>query len=229
MQKSVVILVGPPGSGKDTQATRLTEEMGYVQVPSSKIIRDKFAANPDDPVIQEERRKFDTGLLNEPKLVSEWIMEFVRPLAAQGRSLVFSGSPRTPHEAEVEYPALQELFGRENVILVYLDIDLEEMTRRIAGRRFCKKHGHVVPGTAESAALTKCPIDGSPLFRRDLDSPELVATRHQEFVNLTLPVVDIAKQYAVPVFTLDGNQAIEAVHHEVAGVVERRQMPPPAQ
>jgi len=229
MHQNVVILVGPPGSGKDTQAARLVEESGFVQVPSSKIIREKFAANPDDPVIQEERRKFDAGLLNDPVLVSEWIMEFVRPLAAQGRSLVFSGSPRTPHEADVEYPALQELFGRENVILIYLDIDLEEMRRRIAGRLFCKANGHVIPGSPEFAGLTECPQDGSPLERRALDDESKVQTRHQEFVNLTLPVVDIAKQRGVPVFTLDGKQAIEAVHHEVMGVVERRRTPAPVE
>jgi adenylate kinase family enzyme len=202
--------------------------MGYVQVPSSKIIRDKFAANPDDPVIQREARKFDLGKLNDPILVSQWVMEYVRPLAAKGKSQVFSGSPRTPHEAEVEFPALQELYGRENVILIYLDVDLDTMKQRIAGRRFCRKNGHVIPAGPGTDRLTKCPQDGSELYRRDLDSPELVKTRHEEFVNLTLPVVDIAKRFAVPVFTLDGNQAIEAVHHEVAAVVERRQSPVPA-
>jgi adenylate kinase family enzyme len=154
-------------------------------------------------------------------------MEYVRPLAELGKSLAFSGSPRTPHEAEVEFPALQELFGRENVLLIYLDIDLNEMKRRIAGRRFCAANGHVIPGSPEFAHLTVCPQDGSALARRALDDESKVQTRHSEFVNLTLPVVDIAKQQAVAVFTLDGSQSIEAVHHEVAGVVERRQMPAP--
>lgn len=227
MQQSVVILVGPPGSGKDTQAARLVEESGFVQVPSSKIIRSKFAANPDDPVIQKESRKFDEGKLNDPLLVSEWIMEYVRPLANDGKSLVFSGSPRTPHEAEVELPALEKLFGHGNVVFIYLDIDLDEMKHRIAGRRFCKAHGHVIPGSPEFAHLKVCPQDGSELVRRDLDDESKVKTRHEEFVNLTLPVVDIAKKYGVSLFTVDGKQSIEAVHQEVAAIVERRQTPAP--
>lgn len=227
--QSTVILVGPPGSGKDTQAARLVEEAGFVQVPSSKIIRSKFAANPDDAVIQEESRKFDAGLLNDPTLVTEWILEFVRPLAHEGRSLVFSGSPRTSQEAEAELPALQELFGRERVVLIYLDIGLDEMKRRIAGRRLCKLHGHVIPGSPEFSHLKTCPEDGSELYRRELDDESKVQTRHEEFVNLTLPVVDIAKRHGVPVFTLDGKQSIEAVHHEVMGIVERRESPAPVE
>ena len=229
VHQSVVILVGPPGSGKDTQAARLVEESGFVQVPSSKIIRAKFAANPDDPVIQKESHKFDEGKLNDPLLVSEWIMDYVRPLAAQGKSLVFSGSPRTPHEAEVEFPALQELFGHANVVFIYLDIGLDEMKKRIAGRRFCKANGHVIPGSPEFAHLKACPQDGSELVRRDLDDESKVKTRHEEFVNLTLPVVDIAKKYGISMFTVDGTQSIEAVHHEVAAIVERRQTPAPTQ
>ncbi len=225
----VVILVGPPGSGKDTQAARLVEEYGFVQVPSSQIIRAKFAANPSDPVIQREKVLFDTGKLNNPQLVSEWIMEFVSPLAAQGKCLVFSGSPRTPYEAEYEYPALQKLYGREHVVLIYLDIDIEVMKLRIAGRRFCAANNHVIPGSPEFSHLTTCPQDGSALARRELDDEKHVDTRAAEFRELTKPVVLLAGTYAVPVFTVDGRQAIEAVHHEIAGILERRLAPAPVE
>ena len=223
----LVIFIGPPGSGKDTQANRLVEEYGFVQVPSSKIIRAKFAANPDDPVIVREKKIFDEGKLNNPALVSEWILEFVRPLAAQGKSLVFSGSPRTPHEGEVELPVLQELYGRENIILIYLAIDFEEIKKRIADRRFCKANGHPIPGAPEFAHLTACPQDGSPLERRALDDPHLIQTRMEEFRTLTRPIVDIAEKFGIPVFTIDGKQSIEAVHHDVVALIERRATPAP--
>ncbi|MBP6886077.1 MAG: nucleoside monophosphate kinase [Candidatus Pacebacteria bacterium] len=225
VNKQVVILVGPPGSGKDTQAERLVQEFGFVQVPSSRIIRTKFAENPNDPVIQEEKRKFDSGLLNDPVLVGEWIMEFVRPLAEAGKSLVFSGSPRTPHEAQVEYQALIELFGLRRIMLIYLDIDVEEAKRRIAGRRFCQLNGHVVSGAPEFSHLVVCPQDGSVLAPRALDVASLIPTRYNEFNTLTLPVVEIAKTFAITDFHLDGKKAIEGVHHDIAEILERRHMP----
>lgn len=229
MNKQVVILVGPPGSGKDTQAERLVQEFGFVQVPSSRIIRAKFAENPNDPVIQEEKRKFDSGLLNDPVLVGEWIMEFVRPLAEAEKSLVFSGSPRTPHEAQVEYQALVDLYGREHVVLIYLDIDVQEASRRIAGRRFCQLHGHVISGAPEFAHLVVCPQDGSALAARELDDASLIPTRYHEFNTLTLPVVEIAATFAIATFHLDGKKTIEGVHHDIAEIVERRHAPVPEQ
>ena len=229
MKQKLVIFLGPPGAGKDTQAERLVEEFGFVQVPSSRIIRAKFSENPNDPVIQEEKRKFDAGLLNDPILVSEWILEFVRPLVAQGKSLVFSGSPRTPHEADVEFAELIELFGRENIVVVYMDIDIEESKKRIANRRFCVAHGHVISGAPEFAHLKVCPKDKSDLRRRDLDDASLIETRHKAFHTLTFPVVDIAMKLNLPVFMLDGSKTIEGVHHDVVEVLERRRVPTPAQ
>ncbi len=223
-----IVLIGPPGSGKDTQAAYLVEELGFVSVPSSKIIRAKFDAHPDDPVIREQKRIYDAGLLNDPVLVSEWILEFVRPLALQGQSVVFSGSPRTAHEADVEFPALQELYGVEYVRVVYLEISLEESTRRIAGRRFCVAQGHVFPGSPESEQLVACPQDGSALIRRELDAPELIATRHQQYLDRTFPVIEIARTLGVPVFSLEGGKEIEAVHHDIVGIIERRHVPVPA-
>ena len=223
----LVIFIGPPGSGKDTQANLLVQEYGFVQVPSSRIIRAKFAAHPNDPVIRAQQKIFDEGKLNDPVLVSEWILEFVRPLAAQGKSLVFSGSPRTPYEGEEELPALQKLYGRENVVLIYLGIDLEEIKKRIKDRRFCKANGHPVSGAPEFAHLKVCPIDGSPLERRALDDPHLILTRVEEFTTLTYPVVDIARKFGIPIFNVDGKQTIEGVHHQIANIIERRTTPPP--
>ena len=226
-QQRVVILMGPPGAGKDTQAERLVQEFGYVQVPSSAIIRKKFADNPDDPVIVEQKRIFDAGGLNDPVLVAQWILEFAKPLFEQGKSLVFSGSPRTPHEGDVELARLIEWFGRENVIITYLDIDIEESKHRIANRRFCVAHGHVIPGSPEFAHLKVCPQDQSDLRRRDLDDASLVETRHGEFHRLTVPVLDIAMKLNIPIFKLDGAKPIEAVHHDIVGVIEGRHVPVP--
>lgn len=229
MKQKVVILIGPPGSGKDTQAERLVEEFGFVQVPSSRIIRAKFAENPDDPVIQEEKRKFDEGLLNDPVLVAGWIMDFVRPLVAEGKSLVFSGSPRTPHEGDVEFKELLALFGRENIVPIYMDIDIEESKRRIAGRRFCVAHGHVISGAPEFSHLKVCEQDGSELVRRELDNANLIEQRHEQFRTLTFPVVDIAMKMGLAMFEIDGSKTIEGVHHDIVEILERRQVPVPAQ
>ena len=227
MTQRAVLFIGPPGAGKDTQAALLVQEYGMVQVPSSKIIRDKFAANPDDPAIQRERAIFDRGDLNTPELVAVWIMEFVDPLAQQGKSLVFSGSPRTHHEAVVELPLLEEAFGPERIVTIALALDLDEARRRILARRFCEAKGHVIPGTPEFSYLTTCPEDGSPLVTRALDKADKIDIRFQQYHDLTEPVFEVIRKRGLQINEVDGSLPIQAVHQAVVGVLERNRLPVP--
>jgi adenylate kinase len=222
MSNQVNILIGPPGAGKDTQAIWLAEEYETVQVPSSQIIRNKFKENPNDPIIQREKEIFDKGLLNTPELVAGWIMEFVRPYAAQGTGLTFSGSPRTPHEAEVEFPELVRLYGERNVRVIHILLSEDVARARIADRVLCEAHKH--PFSA-SSGLVVCPKDGSQLKRRNLDDETLQDTRFKEYRELTEPCVDIARQCGVAVFEVDGLKSREAIHHDIVELVERHRMP----
>lgn len=227
MHYRVVIFVGTPGSGKDTQAEYLVRELGMLQVPSSQIIQEKFAANPDDPVIAREREKFDKGYLNDPGLVGQWIMEFVREKAPSGVRLVFSGSPRTVPEGEVELKGLDELFGLQHVVAINLTLDEQVARDRIRKRRFCTANKHAIPGTPEFQHLKACPMDGSELYVRPLDDPKLLDKRFDEYRTLTEPTIALLRKSGVPFFTIDGAQAILAIHHEVVDVVEHGRAPAP--
>jgi adenylate kinase len=229
MSNQVIICIGIPGTGKDTQAIRLVEEYGIVQVPSSKLLLAKFAANPDDPDIQREKEFFDTGKLNSGPFVAGVIMEFVRPLAARGVGLVFSGSPRTIHEAEVEFPELLRLYGDRNVRVIHFVLSEEDARARIAGRRFCKANKHPIPVGPEYDALTACPKDGSPLERRALDDAHLQDQRFEEYRNLTEPCLKAALKYGIAVFPVNASKSIEAIHHDIVAVVERHRTPAPAE
>ena len=223
----VVILLGAPGAGKDTQADRLVEELGFVPVPSSQIIQAKFAAHPDDPVIQRERKRFDEGFLNDPAMVGTWISEFVRDALRAGKPLVFSGSPRTVPEGKVELDNLEKLIGLENVVAIDLELDESIARNRIIKRRFCREHKHPVPGSPEFAHITKCPFDGSELFVRPLDNPKLLDKRFEEYHELTVPTIELVRKSGVPFYTVDGSLPIQAIHQTIAAIVERSLTPVP--
>ncbi|MCC6405342.1 MAG: nucleoside monophosphate kinase [Candidatus Yanofskybacteria bacterium] len=229
LRPQAVFFVGAPGSGKDTQAGLLIEEFGFIQVPSSKLILAKFAANPDDPVIREEKRKFDTGELNSGPFVAEIMMEFVRPVAAQGKGLIFSGSPRTVFEAEIEVPEMVKVYGADSVLVINLVIPDEVASSRIATRRLCRAHNHPIPATPEFASLTTCPKDGSELYVRELDDPSKTGTRFSEYRKLTEPTLNTFRANGVPIFAIDASQSIQAIHQEVVGALERRTTPAPRQ
>lgn len=222
MSNQVIILIGPLGSGKDTQAIRLAEDYGLVQVPSSKIIGNKFTEHPDDPIIKREIEINKSGELNTPEVVAEWIMEFVRPLAAKGQGLVFSGSPRTYYEAEVEFPELLQLYGERNIRVIHMEISDERARARIARRLFCKANKH--PYSIDDG-FTVCPKDGSPLERRALDEESLQDVRFKEYHERTEPCLEIAKKFGVAVFDIDADRSPDAVHHDIVEIVERHRTP----
>ncbi len=223
MKPQAVFFIGLPGSGKDTQAELLVKEYGFQQVPSSQLIQKKLDADPDDPVIKHEIELNKSGKLNSGPFVANIVMEFVEPRAKQGAGFVFSGSPRTVAEAEVEIPAMQRVYGTESVILILLELSKDEARKRIATRRLCRAHKHPIPWTAETEKLTACPIDGSELYVRPLDAPELVDTRFKEYAELTEPTIPVFEANGVPIFRIDAMKSIPTMHQDIVAAVERRQ------
>ncbi|HVZ10967.1 MAG TPA: nucleoside monophosphate kinase [Candidatus Paceibacterota bacterium] len=211
-----VLLIGPPGAGKDTQAALLALELGLVQIKTSQIIDRKFSqAGPDDAAIQEQIRRKAAGDLVEPKLVLEWFIEELRSLRGQGKGIVASGSPRTLPEAEAELPVLEELYGKENVKIVSLQIGEEESVKRNSARRVCKQNNHPIPNFPEYEGMTACPQDGSPIITRADDTPETIRHRYQAYQEETHPVLDFFGQKGYAVATVHGEQPIENVHREI--------------
>ena len=223
----VIIFIGPPGSGKDTQANLLVEEFGMVQMPSSQIIRKAFADHPEDPVVQKEKILFDAGKWNSPDFVARLLLEFIRAQAAAGKGLIFSGSPRTVTEAEIESAELAKLYGLENVTVLHLNLDKEIALGRNVTRRMCRANSHPVPGTPEFSHLKVCPKDGSELYTRAIDNAETFEVRWNEHVTRTEPGAEFLKKAGLAVHEIDGSKTIQGIHQEIIGILERQREPVP--
>lgn len=225
----VVFYFGPPGAGKDTQADFVIKEKGFRRVPSSVIIKNKFAENPNDPVIAEQIKRVKAGKLNDPVLTGAWIIEYIESELAKDPTarFAFSGSPRTVAEAKVELAKLDALLGVENMVGINLILSKEETFKRILGRRFCRANDHPFPGTPEFADLKVCPEDGSELYVRDLDRSELLEIRYKEYLDQTVPTIEIVRASGMPFYDIDGEQSIQAIKDECMAIVERRLSPAP--
>ncbi|MCX6721302.1 MAG: nucleoside monophosphate kinase, partial [Candidatus Staskawiczbacteria bacterium] len=187
MAKQVIMLFGQPGAGKGTQAEILADKTGYYHFESSKII--EFHIKNDEPgktyeidgqtyKIEDERQKWESGLLNSPPLVVYWMVEKIKELAEEGKSIIFSGSPRTVYEAEREIPLFIELYGLENIRFIMLEISAQTTVFRNSHRRICELIRHSILFSPETEKLTLCPLDGSQLVKRKgLDDPETIKKR----------------------------------------------------
>lgn len=230
MNKQIIILFGPPGAGKGTQAELLADKLGYYHFESSKVIELCFKNESPEKTfeiegksykIEDEKNKWEQGLLNSPPFVVFLMVEKIKELAEMQKSIIFSGSPRTVYEAEREIPLLKELYGQGNIIFILIEITAETTIFRNSHRRICELIRHSILFNKETEQLTKCPLDGSKLVRRKgLDDPEVIKKRLEIFKDQTFPVLKRAKKEGLSVKKVNGEQTVSDVFEDVLKVVK---------
>lgn len=216
-KKWAIILIGPPGSGKGTQANLLTEKFGLTHIESSKIIEEKFKnADPNDQVMNEQKRIWESGELNDPKMVTEWLIAAMKDIQEKNLGLILSASPRTVFEAEAEVPVLEELYGKDNVKVFNINLSREESFDRNSNRRICEKNRHPIPNLSEFKNLDFCPRDNSKLIHRNrLDDPETVRLRYDVYLKRTEPILDLLIKRGYEILEINGEQSIEKVFNDI--------------
>ena len=182
-----LVLLGPPGSGKGTQGERLQEDLRLPYYATGDILR---AAVRDETELGRTAKEYmDRGDLVPDEVIVDVIAERIdSPEAADG--FILDGFPRTEPQAEALAARLAELDrGLTGVLLI--DVDDEEVVRRLGGRRTCEANGHVFhvefnPPEKEGV----CDLDGSPLVIRDDDKPDVIRHRLDQYHEKTEPLVD---------------------------------------
>jgi adenylate kinase len=213
----LIIIIAPPGAGKGTQSNLIADKFGLYHLETSRIIEKKIAeADPNDEIINQEKKIRSTGGLMTPEIIYSWLMEEVRKQAAEGKGLILSGSPRTEYEVINEMPEFERLFGRDNIKIFYLSLSLEESINRNSKRRICQANRHPIPNFPEFSHLIVCPQDGSPLITRDIDKADVIATRYQAFKDDTSLVLDYFEKNGYSIFQINGEQPIEKVFTDIS-------------
>jgi adenylate kinase len=182
-----LVLLGPPGSGKGTQGERLQEDLRLPYYATGDILR---AAVRDQTELGRTAKEYmDRGDLVPDEVIVGVIAERIdSPEAADG--FILDGFPRTEPQAEALAARLAELDrGLTGVLLI--DVEDDEVVRRLGGRRTCEANGHVFhvefnPPEKEGV----CDLDGSPLVVRDDDEPDVIRHRLDQYHEKTEPLVD---------------------------------------
>jgi len=214
----VIILIGPPGSGKGTQAKMLAEKLKLFHLQTSKLGEAKIN-DPElvknDPEVAEAKKLYDSGGLFSPEWIQKLVLEKVKELVAQNKGIIFDGSPRTLDEAEKELPELESVFGRENIKIIKINLSEYESLKRNSHRRVCKLNQHPIPNFPEFENVKICPEDGSEIILRSLDDPETIKTRYKVYMEETYPVFDFFKSKGYNITEINGEQPIENVQKDI--------------
>lgn len=224
-QPRVIILLGPPGSGKGTQAELLAEKLGFYYLETSKVLEEKFnKAKKGDFIevkgknyyLDKEKKLWETGILCSPPLVGYVVRQKIKELAEKRESLILAGSPRTLPEGKEVIPLLKDLYGIENIKVILLKLSVEQTIFRNSHRRICQLMRHPIIYTKETVKLSVCPLDGSRLVRRKgLDDPETIKTRLKEYRERTFPLKDYFNKQGLEVKEVEGEQSVADVFQDI--------------
>jgi adenylate kinase len=206
-----LVLLGPPGAGKGTQAERLVSDFDLPYYATGDILR---AAVRDETSLGKEAKDYmDKGELVPDELICRVIMDRLeQPEAADG--FLLDGFPRTAVQADILESALAAR-GRALSAVLLIDASDEEVIRRLSGRRVCVKNGHVYHVESDPPKHEGvCDQDGSRLIQRDDDKPETIEKRLEVYHAQTTPLIDYYDSRGL-LRRFDGSRSPSEVHDHI--------------
>ena len=215
MSELNLILFGPPGAGKGTQAARLQEDFRLPYVATGDILR---AAVKDGTELGVKAKKFmDAGELVPDDLVIDLIVDRIGADDARD-GFILDGFPRTRAQADALGEAFDRLGRRITAVLLF-DVPDEDLVRRISGRRVSVKTGRVYHVESDPPKHEgRCDVDGSRLVQRDDDKPEVVEKRLEVYHAETEPLVSYYDERGL-LRRIDGTRSPTEVHDHVRAVL----------
>jgi adenylate kinase len=208
-----LILLGPPGAGKGTQAERLTQDFPLAYIATDML---RAAVREGTPLGLQAKGFMDAGELVPDEVIIGVILERVQSDDARDGFLL-DGFPRTIGQAEALGVELGKL-GRRLTAVLLIETPDDEIVRRLSGRRVSKSgrvyHVEFDPPKHEG----RCDIDGTPLVQRDDDKPETVLKRLEVYHELTSPLVSFYEDRGL-LRRFDGTRAPTEVHDHIRATI----------
>ena len=206
--------MGPPGSGKGTQATNLADKLGVSAVSSGDLFRDH--QRRDTELGQLARSYMERGAYVPDDVTIGMIMEWIND-PAHSAGFVLDGFPRTQPQAQALDDALDGRGGIDHVVLISVSDD--ELVRRLGGRVICGEcqtpyNLNSSPPSVEG----KCDGCGGSLYQRDDDKAEVVARRIDVYNEETQPILDYYREAGI-LSDVDGERSVESVGEALRAAV----------
>lgn len=211
-----LILLGPPGAGKGTQAKMLMEKFSIPQISTGDILR--AAVKDGTPMGLKAKEYMNAGGLVPDEVVVGIVRDRLRETDC-GNGFILDGFPRTVAQADALQVSLQDM-SKELDRVITLAVDSEALVERLTGRRTCKDCGrgyHVKFDPPREVAV--CDSCRGPLLQRDDDQEETIRKRLQVYADQTSPLISYYRESGV-LLELDGMQPIPQVQEKMLSLLQ---------
>lgn len=212
-----VILMGPPGAGKGTQAKRIAQIFKIPHISTGDMLREAVAAGTDLGLKVKEI--MDKGLLVPDDLMIDLVRERLSREDTRN-GFILDGFPRTVEQAAALDEMLEDL-GRKIDVALLVNADEEEVVKRISSRRVCPECGKVYNLlTIRPKVEGRCDNDGAELIQRDDDMPDTVRARYRVYLEKTEPVIQYYSSNKSQFLEVDGTGEIDLVTDKIVEHLE---------
>ncbi len=214
-QQLNLILFGPPGAGKGTQAERLRKDFELPYIATGDMLRTNVK---DETELGKQAKAYmDAGDLVPDELIVAMAADRLNADDAQD-GFILDGFPRTIDQAQALEKQLSDM-GRRVTAALLIDVPDEEVIRRLSGRRMCVKSGHSYHVEFDPPKHDGvCDQDGSRLVQRDDDKPEVIENRLSVYHDKTKPLIDYYDQLGL-MRRIDGTREPADVHGHIRAVI----------
>jgi adenylate kinase len=215
MSELNLILLGPPGAGKGTQAERLTDDFNLPYIATGNMLR--TAVQEETPLGKQAKSYMEDGKLVPDDIITGVILEAIEDADARD-GFILDGFPRTIPQADALAEGMRA-HDRELTAAILIDVPDEEVLRRMAGRRVSAKTGRVYhleydPPKHEG----RCDVDGSRLVQREDDKPETVKKRLAVYHDQTKPLINYYEEQGL-LRRFDGTRSPTEVHDHIRATI----------
>ena len=207
------VLVGPPGSGKGTQAQLLEERFSLYHLATGDLIRNICEhAGGDDVLANEVKARYDAGIPQPDSVVVEIVDREIKRLHRK-TGFIFDPFPLSVPQA-IELERMVKQYDMREPLAISIDVREEEAVRRLTLRRFCPVDQHVYHPQDAAYTANKCTVCGGPLKQRSDDTTELVKKRYLTYVDRIIKIKEFYREHG-RLLEVNGEQGIQDVYGEV--------------
>jgi adenylate kinase len=200
----IIVLLGPPGSGKGTQGERIAERLGIPKIATGDVLREAIRNGTEQGLAA--KRYMDRGDL-VPDSVILGIMKYALSSPGAAKGAILDGVVRTVPQAEGLVSLVSELGRKVDKVLLF-NVDDEELVRRLSGRTVCENCQTPYKGREPGSICPKC---GGKLVRRPDDEAEAIRTRLQVYRAQTAPVIQWARDHGLDIAEIDATGDLDEI------------------